>query len=75
VTIEGYEVTGPVAVVSTRIFDSTCVTVFVQRSTLPGRPWLRFTRKYKDGNDAAPPEGEWWVKTYKTKREAIAGKP
>jgi hypothetical protein len=40
------------------------VTIFVARSTLPGRPWLRFVRKI--GRPG------WWVTSHKSRRLALA---
>jgi hypothetical protein len=42
--------------------DADGVTIFVARSTLSGRPWLRFLRKI--GSDG------WWVTAHKS--EALA---
>ena len=52
----GYEVTGPRTVLSAHCF--------VQRSTLPGKPWLLFLEKIMT-------PGEYWVTAHKTKGEAM----
>jgi hypothetical protein len=57
--IEGYAVAGP----RTNVISTG--TIFVRRSTMRGRPWLRFVKK----TEAAG----YWVSAYKTKREAMAG--
>lgn len=38
--------------------------LFVQRSWMSGRPWMRFLRKLDDSG--------WWESAHKTKREAVA---
>lgn len=55
--IEGYPLEGPIKVVNDGIF--------VQRSTMRGRPWLRFCKKI----DA---EG-FHVTAYKTRKAAVIG--
>lgn len=54
--IDGYEVTGPRTVLSKEW------GVFVQRSTMSGRPWLKFSKKMTSAG--------YYVTAHKTKREA-----
>jgi hypothetical protein len=42
------------------------VHLFVQRSHMRGRPWLRFSLRLDDS-------GEWYVTAYKTKGAALKG--
>jgi hypothetical protein len=58
--IEGYSVCGP----RTNVTKSG--SIFVQRSTMRGRPWLRFCLKLE-----AP---GYWVLAFKTKRGAMEGR-
>lgn len=65
-TVDGYRLR-PESIRAVNVRDGV-VSRFVAQSTMRGRPWLCFVRRFTPVYPHT-----WWVTAHKTRREAIGG--